>query len=229
MVSILNCMVMQIHIANWCTWLAHTLCKGLIWNYKKIVEHSLDFHLGYCKRFDEVENVSGILFLTDTGFCSEILKYALLYIYISLFSFGWWHTLMKNKHQISLHLGLKKWPTFCRWNCQMDFPLKKILSVYLSVCQSICPSISLSVRLSVSLSVCLCLSHLFHYALIMVSSWNFQEWLPMIEVIDVYAKVQGQKSKFKVTEVKTQISRFGTITPVWLHMVMKWCTKLDIV
>ena len=27
--------IMQIvHIANWCTWLAHTLCDGLIWNYK---------------------------------------------------------------------------------------------------------------------------------------------------------------------------------------------------
>ena len=23
-----------VHIVNWCTWLAHTLCKGLIWNYK---------------------------------------------------------------------------------------------------------------------------------------------------------------------------------------------------
>ena len=23
-----------VHIANWCTWLAHTLWKGLIWNYK---------------------------------------------------------------------------------------------------------------------------------------------------------------------------------------------------
>ena len=32
---------------------------------------------------------------------------------------------------------------------------------------------------------------------------------------DVYANVQGQRSKVKVTEVKTQISRFGTITPVW--------------
>ena len=41
----------------------------------KIVEHNLDFHLGSCKRFDEVENVSGIFFLTDTGVCSEILKY----------------------------------------------------------------------------------------------------------------------------------------------------------
>ena len=33
---------------------------------------------------------------------------------------------------------------------------------------------------------------------------------------DVYAK--GQKSKDKVTEVKTQISRFATITPLWFHI-----------
>ena len=47
---------------------------------------------------------------------------------------------------------------------------------------------------------------------------------------DAYAKVQGQRSKVKVTEVKTQISRFGTITPILIsHMVMKWYTKLDIV
>ena len=26
--------IQTVHIANWCTWLAHTLCKGLIWNYK---------------------------------------------------------------------------------------------------------------------------------------------------------------------------------------------------
>ena len=72
--SILNCMIFCIiYYANctyceWCTWLAHTLCKGLIWNY--------NFHLGSCKRFDEVGNVLGNFF-TDTGFCSEILKPAL--------------------------------------------------------------------------------------------------------------------------------------------------------
>ena len=33
---------------------------------------------------------------------------------ISLSSFGRWCTLMENKHQISLYLGLKKWPTFSR-------------------------------------------------------------------------------------------------------------------
>ena len=74
--------------------------------------------------------------------------------------------------------------------------------------------------------------------------------------MDVHAKDQGQKSKVKVTEIKTQFSRFRTITPVWIHismvscqkgptrqaytwqigpfrqdtpdMVMKWSTKLDV-
>ena len=35
---------------------------------------------------------------------------------------------------------------------------------------------------------------------------------------DVHAKVQGQRSKVKVTEVKAQLSRFRTVTPVWIHI-----------
>ena len=46
---------------------------------------------------------------------------------------------------------------------------------------------------------------------------------------DVNAKVQGQRSKVKVTEVKTQISRFGTTTPVDFTYGDEWYTKLDIV
>ena len=34
---------------------------------------------------------------------------------------------------------------------------------------------------------------------------------------DVHAKGQGQKSKVKVTEVKTQLKRFRTVTPIWIH------------
>ena len=34
---------------------------------------------------------------------------------------------------------------------------------------------------------------------------------------DGHAKGQGQRSKVIVTEVKTQLSRFRTITPVWIH------------
>ena len=33
---------------------------------------------------------------------------------------------------------------------------------------------------------------------------------------EVHAKGQGQRSKVKVTEVKTQLNRFRTITPVWI-------------
>ena len=41
---------------------------------------------------------------------------------------------------------------------------------------------------------------------------------------DVHAKGQGQRSKFKVTKVKNQFSRFWTVTPVWIHLRHKaWC------
>ena len=35
---------------------------------------------------------------------------------------------------------------------------------------------------------------------------------------DVHAKGQGQRSKFKVTEVNTQLNLFWTVTPVWIHI-----------
>ena len=35
---------------------------------------------------------------------------------------------------------------------------------------------------------------------------------------DVNAKGQGQRSKVKVTEVTTQLNRFRTVTPVWIHI-----------
>ena len=60
-----------------------------------------------------------------------------------------------------------------------------------------------------------CLSHLFDYVPIILSSWNFQELLP---VTKVHAKGQGQRSKVKVTEVTTQLNRFRTVTPVWIHI-----------
>ena len=45
---------------------------------------------------------------------------------------------------------------------------------------------------------------------------------PSVRVItsdrsDVHAKGQGQRSKVKVTEVTTQLNRFRTVTPVWIH------------
>ena len=35
---------------------------------------------------------------------------------------------------------------------------------------------------------------------------------------DLHAKGQGQRSKVKVTEVTTQLYRFRTVTPVWIHV-----------
>ena len=68
-------------------------------------------------------------------------------------------------------------------------------------------------------SVCLsvCLSHLFDYVPIIVSSWNFQELFPN-DKSDVHAKGQGQRSKVMVTEVNTQLNRFRIVTPVWIHI-----------
>ena len=35
---------------------------------------------------------------------------------------------------------------------------------------------------------------------------------------DVRTKGQGQRSKVKVTEVTTQLNRFRTVTPIWIHI-----------
>ena len=69
-----------------------------------------------------------------------------------------------------------------------------------------CDQAALWMVLSVRPSVCL--SHLFDYVPIIVSSWNFQELLPMTKVTSM--------QKVKVTEVNTQLSRFRTVTPVWI-------------
>ena len=71
-----------------------------------------------------------------------------------------------------------------------------------------------SVRLSVYLSVCLL--HLFDNVPVIASLWNFQEWLLLKKVISMQGQVQ--RSNVKVTEVKSQLSHFRTITPVWIHI-----------
>ena len=76
---------------------------------------------------------------------------------------------------------------------------------------SVCPSVCLSVRLSVTpFSPC------SHHHIIM----KFSGVITMVKS-DVHAKGQGQRSKVKVTEVNTQLSRFRTLTPVWIH-IWQW-------
>ena len=77
--------------------------------------------------------------------------------------------------------------------------------------QSVCLSVRLSVGPSVTpFSLC------FHHRIIMKLSG-----VNTIDRSDVQANGQGQRSKVKVTEVKTQFSHFLTITPVWIH-IWRW-------
>ena len=77
-----------------------------------------------------------------------------------------------------------------------------------SVCLSVRPSVRLSVRRSVT-PFWLC----SHHRIIMKFSGVITS-----DRSDVHAKGQGQRSKVKVTEVTTQLNRFRTVTPVWIHI-----------
>ena len=76
-------------------------------------------------------------------------------------------------------------------------------SVRLSVCPSVCPSVT---------PFWLC----SHHRTIMTFSGVITS-----DRSDVHAKGRGQRSKVKVTEVTTQLNRFRTVTPVWIH-VWRW-------
>ena len=77
---------------------------------------------------------------------------------------------------------------------------------------SVCPSVRPSVRPSVCLSVTP-FSPCSHHRIIMKFSGVI-----INEKSDVHAKGQDQRSKVKVTEVNTQLDRFRTVTPVWIHI-----------
>ena len=81
---------------------------------------------------------------------------------------------------------------------------------------SVRPSVCLSVRLSVCPSVRLSVTPFWlcsHHRIIMKFSGVITS-----DRSDVHAKGQGQRSKVKVTEVTTQLYRFRTVTPVWIHI-----------
>ena len=83
-----------------------------------------------------------------------------------------------------------------------------------SVRPSVCLSVLLSVCLSVRSSVCLSITPFWlcsHHRIIMKFSAVITK-----DQGNVHAKGQGQRSK--VTEVTTQLNRFRTVTPVWIHI-----------
>ena len=72
---------------------------------------------------------------------------------------------------------------------------------------SVCPSVRPSVRLSVCHTFLTMFPSSYHHEIFR----SYYQW-------KVHAKGQGQRSKAKVTEVTTQLNRFRTVTPVWIHI-----------
>ena len=67
----------------------------------------------------------------------------------------------------------------------------------------------------------------FHYVPIIVSSWNFQELLPLTEVISMQeVKVRGQRSR--VQRSKPNLAVPDRNSSLNSHMAMKWYTKLEV-
>ena len=93
----------------------------------------------------------------------------------------------------------------------MDKFLAATKQLYKWYFPSVCPFVRPSVRLSVTpFSPC------SHHRIII----KFSGVITMVKS-DVHAKGQGLRSKVKVTEVNTQLSRFRTLTPVWIH-IWQW-------
>ena len=98
-----------------------------------------------------------------------------------------------------------------------------LFSVRLSVCLSVCHTFLAATKQlykwycpSVCPSVCLSVTPFWlcsHHRIIMKFSGVITN-----DQSKVHAKGQGQRSKAKVTEVTTQLNRFRTVTPVWIHI-----------
>ena len=103
-----------------------------------------------------------------------------------------------------------------------EYPNNPVFSIFLAATKQLydwfSPSVCLSVRLSVCPSVRPSVCHTFftmfpssYHHEIFRSYYHGQKWCPC----------KRSRSKVKVTEVNTQLSRFRTLTPVWIH-IWQW-------
>ena len=84
------------------------------------------------------------------------------------------------------------------WKCGCHVTVFSCDQAALQMVFSVRPSVRPSVRLS----------HLFDYVLIIVSSWNFQELLPMTKVRSMQkVKVRGQRSRSQRSQPNLTVSR----------------------
>ena len=116
-------------------------------------------------------------------------------------------------------------PMVRKWCTKLEVTLKRCPIVFscdqaaLWMVQSVRPSVCPSVRLSVCPSVCL--SHLFDYVPIILSSWNFQELLPVTKVTSMQkVKVRGQRSRSQRSRPKFSFPDCNS--SLNSHMMMKW-------
>ena len=102
--------------------------------------------------------------------------------------------------------------------CNSQGPFTMVEAGYKNVLTSIfsCDQAALQMVFSVCPSVCLPVTPFWlcsHHRIIMKFSGVITN-----DQSKVHAKGQGQRSKVKVTEVTTQLNRFRTVTPVWIHI-----------
>ena len=76
-----------------------------------------------------------------------------------------------------------------------------------------CDQAALRILQSVRLSVCYTFSQYSCHCIITKFSGVIT-----IDTSDAHAKDHGQRATVKVTQVKTQLNPFRTVTPVWLHI-----------
>ena len=119
---------------------------------------------------------------------------------------------MKNylRTQITLYEEDKNYPIWRRQERRSKY------AVQLASWQLRSNSPKMSVRPSVRLSVCPSVTPFWlcsHHRIFMKFSGVITR-----DQGKVHAKGQGQRSKVKVTEVTTQLNRFQTVTPVWIHI-----------
>ena len=128
----------------------------------------------------------------------------------------WYWKLMSHPDPVVLPVGTKKSTLHsleCFWVIRRIFIYSHYnTTVFLAATKqfyewyflSVCPSVCLSVT-----PLWLC----SHHRIIMKFSGVITT-----DQGNVHAKGQGQRSKVKVTEVTTQLDRFRTVTPVWIHI-----------
>ena len=91
------------------------------------------------------------------------------------------------------------------WGMKMFFHCSYFWVMFLAATKQLYEWFSPSVCPSVRLSVCL--SHLFDYVPIIISSWNFQKLLPVTKVTSMQkVKVRGQRSRSQRSQPNLTVS-----------------------